>query len=111
MFSGLNPASIAATVAEAKIMDEAIIAKIARAIHDEIENDDDSGGGAYLRAARALLPLVGEEMLRIVKEQKAVFASDEYAVGQPLSSFAERFACDAIAESIQKSTGANHDRS
>lgn len=29
--------------------------RVAKAIHDTIENDDDSGGGAYLRAVDAVL--------------------------------------------------------
>lgn len=38
--------------------------------------------------------------IEAIEAQKASFASNEYAVGQPLSSFAERFACDQIAAAI-----------
>lgn len=37
-----------------------MIKKLAREIHDVIENDDDSGGGAYMRAARACLEALRE---------------------------------------------------
>lgn len=38
--------------------------------------------------------------IEAIEAQKASFASNEYAVGQPLSSFAERFACDQIAAAL-----------
>jgi len=37
---------------------DGLVEKVARAIHDTIENDDDSGGGGYLRAARACLAAI-----------------------------------------------------
>lgn len=40
----------------------------------------------------------------ICEEQAQVFGSDEYATGQPMSSFKERFACECIAAAIR--TGA-----
>ena len=48
-----------------------MIEKLARAIHDIIENDDDGGGGAYLRAARACL-----EALREPSEAMLVAGAD-----------------------------------
>jgi hypothetical protein len=38
----------------------------------------------------------------ICEEQAQVFGSDEYATGQPMSSFKERFACESIAAAIRK---------
>jgi len=40
----------------------------------------------------------------ICEEQAQVFGSDEYATGQPMSSFKERFACESNAAAIR--TGA-----
>lgn len=37
-----------------------MIEKLAKVIHDECEGDDDSGGGAYMRAARAVLQALRE---------------------------------------------------
>ena len=44
---------------------------------------------AYERAAKAC------------EDQRDIFASEEYAVGQPLSSFQERFACKQCAAAIR----------
>jgi len=38
----------------------------------------------------------------ICEEQAQVFGSDEYATGQPMSSFKERFACESNAAAIRK---------
>ena len=38
----------------------------------------------------------------ICEDSLLLFASDKYAANQPLSSFAERFACAAIAAAIRK---------
>jgi hypothetical protein len=43
-----------------------------------------------------------EEAALIADHQQIVFRSDEYAVGQPASSWAERFACKLVAEKIRK---------
>lgn len=40
--------------------------------------------------------------IAIIEAQKASFASEQYAVGQPLSSFQERFACDQCIDGIRK---------
>ena len=43
----------------------------------------------------------------VVKAQSKIFRSNEYAVGQPLSSFSERFACSVIVDKLEnlQSTG------
>ncbi len=43
-----------------------------------------------------------EACAKIAEKCGAEFASDEYATGQPESSFGERFACKQIAEEIRK---------
>ena len=40
----------------------------------------------------------------ICEEQAQVFGSEEYAFGQPMSSFKERFACKSIAAEIRNGT-------
>lgn len=42
-----------------------------------------------------------EACVAIIEAQKASFASEQYAVGQPLSSFQERFACDQCIDGIR----------
>ncbi len=42
-----------------------------------------------------------EEAARICEAQQQVFLSEEYAVNQPFSSFAERFACGQCAKAIR----------
>lgn len=42
-----------------------------------------------------------EEAKKAAKAQQKIFGSNEYAVGQPWSSHAERFACDQVIEAIQ----------
>jgi hypothetical protein len=37
----------------------------------------------------------------ITREKRDEFLSDQYATGQPLSSFNERFACDEVARAIE----------
>lgn len=41
-----------------------------------------------------------ESCIAAIENQKASFASEQYAVGQPLSSFLERFACDQCIDAI-----------
>lgn len=57
---------------------------------------------AYLheRVARAILA-ERERCARVCEAAAEQFLSPEYATGQPLSSFAERFACDTCAEGIR----------
>lgn len=45
-----------------------MLEELARAIHDTVENDDDSGGGAYMRAAQAILPIITREIDRAKAE-------------------------------------------
>mgnify|MGYP001568289272 CR=1 FL=1 len=42
-----------------------------------------------------------EAILKIIEEQEQAFLSPQYAVNQPLSSLAERFACKQIAAAIR----------
>ena len=63
---------------------------------------------AHIRALEAELAateykLVGayEEAAKVCEDQQKVFASEEYATGQPFSSFGERFACGACAQAIR----------
>jgi hypothetical protein len=41
-----------------------------------------------------------ESCIAVIEKQKASFASEQYAAGQPLSSFLERFACDQCINAI-----------
>lgn len=43
-----------------------------------------------------------EECISAIKAQRTSFSSNQYAVGQPMSSFLERFACDQCIEAILK---------
>ena len=46
-----------------------------------------------------------EEAARICEAQMQVFLSEQYAVNQPMSSFAERMGCAACAREIRKTGG------
>lgn len=50
--------------------------------------------------ARAILA-ERERCAKVCEAAAKQFLSPEYATGQPLSSFAERFACDTCAEGIR----------
>jgi len=39
--------------------------------------------------------------IEIARETRDGFLSEQYAVGQPMSSFLERFACDQVAQAIE----------
>jgi len=43
--------------------------------------------------------------IEIVRETRDGFLSEKYAVGQPIASFAERFACDQAASAIENEFG------
>lgn len=43
--------------------------------------------------------------IEIARETRDGFLSEEYATGQPLSSFQERFACNQVAEAIENEFG------
>lgn len=45
--------------------------------------------------------LAFEEAAQVCEQQSREFLSPQYAVGQPLSSFAERFACGECAKAIR----------
>jgi hypothetical protein len=42
--------------------------KVAKLIHDEVEGDDDSEGGAYMRAARAAISVCVEYFAGVAEE-------------------------------------------
>ena len=54
------------------------------------------------RKITALRTSVIDECIAAIRVQQASFASSEYAVGQPLSSFQERFACGRCIEELEK---------
>ena len=71
--------------------------------------------GLMITALRAALDAAEAERVRAVEaerercaviceEQAQVFGSEEYAFGQPMSSFKERFACKSIAAEIRNGT-------
>lgn len=39
--------------------------------------------------------------IEIIRETRDGFLSEQYAVGQPIASFSERFACDQAAQAIE----------
>jgi hypothetical protein len=45
-----------------------------------------------------------ERCARIAEETAEYFMSEEYATGQPLSSFDERFACKQVAKAIRETS-------
>ena len=47
-----------------------------------------------------------ERAAELCDQQSAIFASTEYATGQPLSSFSERFACSRCAAIIREAAEA-----
>jgi hypothetical protein len=64
---------------------------------------------AKLAAAEARIASARDEGLEMAakacERQSEVFGSTDYATGQPLSSFAERFACERCAEDIRALKG------
>ena len=59
--------------------------------------------------AGKLCPDTLEAAAKICEEQQQIFASPQYATGQPFSSFGERFACGKCAEEIRQLKDTNHD--
>lgn len=55
---------------------------------------------AAVRAEKALTQ-EREQCAKVAEACKEDFLSEEYAVGQPTSSFEERFACDVVAAAIR----------
>ena len=47
-----------------------------------------------------------EECAKVAEAKAAEYLSPEYATGQPMSSFSERFACGQIADAIRSLTKA-----
>lgn len=62
---------------------------------------DDPTRSAWEAAAQAVRSAVIEECIQAVKAQQESFASEEYATGQPHSSFGERFACKSCIEALE----------
>ena len=56
---------------------------------------------AILEAVRDVRRAAFEEAAKVCEEQMIIFASDQYATNQPLSSFGERFACSELAKTIR----------
>lgn len=75
---------------------------LAREIAQNIANEPCGAysNEVYLGALAAIVE-VSELAAKMADDQRDVFASDQYAVGQPMSSFGERFACGRIAEAIR----------
>lgn len=42
------------------------------------------------------------KVIKLAKRQQYAFLSPEYATGQPMSSFSERFACGQIIEALRR---------
>ena len=82
--------------AEAKMIDDAIegATKKLRARIAELEAERDSIRDEAL-----------EEAAKACERQQVVFASDDYAIGQPWSSHAERFACSRCFDAIRALKG------
>lgn len=53
------------------------------------------------RCVLAAIVETTERAVRVVEQQQQDFLSPEYATGQPLSSFQERFACGQIADALR----------
>jgi hypothetical protein len=74
--------------------------KVAEAIEANLNADRSLYGTESRRVARAAIKVVRESLLAIVAQEEETFLSPEYATGQPLSSFSERFACQRVAKAI-----------
>ena len=57
----------------------------------------------YRSRARAILPIAAEHFAGICEQTRDGFLSEQYATGQPTSSFNERFACGQCAAAIRAS--------
>lgn len=49
-----------------------MLERVAKAIHDELENDDDSDGGGYMRAARVALAVMQKPTNGMIQSGKKV---------------------------------------
>lgn len=72
------------------------------------ESEPDLEGGCEygIRSMAAAVAMVAiaterERAAKVCEDQSKAFLSAEYTTGQPLSSFAERFACDLCATHIR----------
>ena len=72
------------------------------------ESEPDLEGGCEygIRRMAAAVAMVAvaterERAAKVCEDQSKAFLSPEYATGQPLSSFSERFACDLCASAIR----------
>ena len=62
-------------------------------------------GGVTDEPGTAKFQRIMEEAARICERQQEIYLSPQYAIGQPLSSFAERFACGQCAKAIRDAAG------
>lgn len=58
-----------------------------------MQNDQETRDPSRVAVARCL---------EIVREVQTAFLSKDYAAGQPIASFNERFACDQVASAIEQ---------
>jgi hypothetical protein len=66
----------------------------------ECERADDSWS-AWLDEADAAISICRDHYARVAEAKAVAFLSPEYATGQPMSSFSERFACGQVASAIR----------
>lgn len=76
--------------------------EVARAVtrFDDPENEDQLWPYA-LPEADAAIAIVLERAAKVCEDAQETFLSEHYAVGQPISSIGERFACGKCAEGIR----------
>jgi transcription elongation GreA/GreB family factor len=55
-----------------------LVEQVARAIHDVLENDDDSKGGGYMRAARAALSVLEPRIEALERELAEAVAVERF---------------------------------
>jgi hypothetical protein len=71
-----------------------LVEQVARAIHDVLENDDDSKGGGYMRAARAALSVLEPRIEALERElaeaREALVAEREETLWSAYSSGLEK---------------------
>lgn len=94
-------------------MTDDMIEAVARAICESTETDifDVLSKRSIIRAAymqqaraaiRAAAPLILDMAAGECEKRREDFLSPEYATGQPLSSFSERFACNECASAVRQ---------
>lgn len=95
-----------------EVADKLTLARIAAAKYWQTGDDFDEHAArsilsgawddqAYVQASLAGIDAGLEMAAKACEAQRDVFGSDQYATGQPASSFGERFACGRCAEEIR----------